>query len=137
MAELSIFHRLFYLLVSLLLHLLVILLRLLIVFSNNCCVLIQPHQIRTRPKRDPTPSNPVVIPNDLIEEIVKLLPVKSLMRFKCVSKNWLSIITDPSFTSAYPGGFRGPIVFRPCGCQDPYKVIYYLNIEDTGPTATC
>lgn len=34
---------------------------------------------------------------DLLAEILIHLPAKSLIRFKCVSKNWLSLISDPQF----------------------------------------
>ncbi|KAF8100402.1 hypothetical protein N665_0225s0019 [Sinapis alba] len=37
------------------------------------------------------------IPTDLIIEILSRLPEKSVARFSCVSKLWLSITTDPSF----------------------------------------
>ncbi|XP_044505729.1 F-box protein At5g07610-like [Mangifera indica] len=35
---------------------------------------------------------------DLLTEILVCLPVKSLLSFKSVSKNWLSIITSPNFS---------------------------------------
>ncbi|XVF11270.1 hypothetical protein REPUB_Repub08aG0012400 [Reevesia pubescens] len=35
--------------------------------------------------------------NDLLSEILIGLPVKSLLRFKSVSKGWYSIISDPNF----------------------------------------
>ncbi|KAL6318168.1 hypothetical protein AAG906_035673 [Vitis piasezkii] len=35
------------------------------------------------------------LPNEIILEILSLLPVKSLMRFKCVCKSWRSMISDP------------------------------------------
>ncbi|XP_010050919.1 F-box protein At5g07610 [Eucalyptus grandis] len=35
---------------------------------------------------------------DLISEILLLLPARSLLRFKCVSKLWLSIISGPRFS---------------------------------------
>lgn len=34
---------------------------------------------------------------DIIEDILLRLPVKSLIRFKCVCKQWFSLITDPTF----------------------------------------
>ena len=36
--------------------------------------------------------------NDLIAEILVRLPVKSLLRFKSVSKGWYSLISDPNFS---------------------------------------
>ncbi|CAA2965402.1 putative F-box protein At1g32420 [Olea europaea var. sylvestris] len=37
------------------------------------------------------------IPHDTVIEVLKRLPVKSLMRFKCVSKRWHSTISDSGF----------------------------------------
>jgi len=37
------------------------------------------------------------LPADAIQEILSRLPVKSLARFKCVSKSWLGLITNPHF----------------------------------------
>ncbi|KAL6531558.1 hypothetical protein OROMI_027921 [Orobanche minor] len=41
------------------------------------------------------------LPGELILQIQLRLPVKSLMRFCCVSKNWLSTISDPKFKKAH------------------------------------
>ncbi|KAL6222780.1 hypothetical protein ACLB2K_006170 [Fragaria x ananassa] len=38
------------------------------------------------------------IPEDIIVEILSKLPVKSLLRFRCVSKRWCSIVSDPQFS---------------------------------------
>jgi len=38
-----------------------------------------------------------VLSNDLIEEILSFLDVKSLTRFKCVCKSWKTLIFDPTF----------------------------------------
>ncbi|KAK9949279.1 hypothetical protein M0R45_004812 [Rubus argutus] len=37
------------------------------------------------------------LPEDIIVKILSNLPVKSLIRFRCVSKRWLSIVADPQF----------------------------------------
>ncbi|KAG8376355.1 hypothetical protein BUALT_Bualt09G0054500 [Buddleja alternifolia] len=44
---------------------------------------------------------PTALPADLIINILSRLPVKSLGMFKCVSKQWLSLITDPYFISMH------------------------------------
>ncbi|CAL5186940.1 unnamed protein product [Lathyrus oleraceus] len=44
---------------------------------------------------------PVTVPDDLIAEVLSLLKVKSLMRFKCVSKSWNSLISDPFFVNMH------------------------------------
>ncbi|KAK3416950.1 hypothetical protein EUGRSUZ_H02694 [Eucalyptus grandis] len=38
---------------------------------------------------------------DIIIDILSRLPVKSLMRFKCVSKRWRSLISDPHFAKLH------------------------------------
>ncbi|KAL6318132.1 hypothetical protein AAG906_035637 [Vitis piasezkii] len=59
---------------------------------------------RDRPSSSRRPSKRVRItatlphiPDEIILEILCLLPVKSLMRFKCVSKSWREMISDPDF----------------------------------------
>ncbi|CAL9248950.1 unnamed protein product, partial [Arabidopsis halleri] len=41
------------------------------------------------------------IPNDIVEEIMVMLPVKSLMRFLAVSKHWRSFIMSKDFGERY------------------------------------
>ncbi|XP_058732562.1 F-box/kelch-repeat protein At3g23880-like [Vicia villosa] len=44
---------------------------------------------------------PVFFPNDLVTEIIPFLPVKSLLRFKCVSNFWNTLISDPTFANLH------------------------------------
>jgi len=41
------------------------------------------------------------LPHELIIEILLRLPVKSLIRFKCVSKSWFCLISDPHFANSH------------------------------------
>ncbi|GAU18259.1 hypothetical protein TSUD_176010 [Trifolium subterraneum] len=51
--------------------------------------------------RQSTPSKPVILPNELITEILSWLPVKYLMQMKCVSKSWNNLISDPKFVQLH------------------------------------
>ncbi|KAL3532457.1 hypothetical protein ACH5RR_005978 [Cinchona calisaya] len=39
----------------------------------------------------------IYIPAEVLTDILSLLPVKTLLRFKCVSKRWLALIDSPDF----------------------------------------
>ncbi|XLR52002.1 hypothetical protein HN51_002728 [Arachis hypogaea] len=41
------------------------------------------------------------IPDELIEEILSRLPVRSLLQFRCVCKSWMSLISDPYFVKKH------------------------------------
>jgi F-box interacting protein len=41
------------------------------------------------------------LPDELIHQILLRLPVKSLLRFKCVCKSWFSLISDPHFANSH------------------------------------
>jgi F-box interacting protein len=38
---------------------------------------------------------------DVVEQILSILPPKALMRFKCVSKKWYALITNPRFVAMH------------------------------------
>ncbi|KAL6647575.1 hypothetical protein ACP70R_015012 [Stipagrostis hirtigluma subsp. patula] len=59
---------------------------------------------------------PVVVPDDAVVEIFKLLPAKSLHRFKCVSKAWRGLVTDPLHRAGYAQTLAG--FFLPAGVDD-------------------
>ncbi|KAM5586316.1 F-box/kelch-repeat protein [Rosa sericea] len=46
---------------------------------------------------NPSPSWDGRFDDDLIAEILSRLPAKSLLRFRCVCKSWLALISDPYF----------------------------------------
>ncbi|CAI9105749.1 OLC1v1004750C1 [Oldenlandia corymbosa var. corymbosa] len=79
------------------------------------------------------------IDEDLIWEILIFLPVKSLMRFKCVCKLWLSMIQNPFFVRAYRGGFKGLLLSNLShilsSSNDTSIEFFYLNyLEGDVPT---
>ncbi|XP_020104093.1 putative F-box protein At3g52320 [Ananas comosus] len=41
------------------------------------------------------------IPDELISEVLVRLPVKSLLRFRCVSRTWRSLISDPHLIESH------------------------------------
>jgi F-box interacting protein len=45
--------------------------------------------------------NTLYVPHDLIIQILLRLPVKSLIRFKCVRKSWLIIVSDTHFANLH------------------------------------
>lgn len=72
-----------------------------------------------------------LIPEELIWEILIWLPIKSLMRFKCVSNRWKSIIQNPFFARAYRGGFKGVLIAKPDRWGLAFNEdFFYLKILD-------
>ena len=41
------------------------------------------------------------IPRDIITDVLSRVPVKSLLRFRCVSKPWCSLIDSPHFVKTH------------------------------------
>ncbi|KAF5818685.1 putative F-box domain-containing protein [Helianthus annuus] len=52
-------------------------------------------------KTDDTEKPKISVPGEVIEEILLRLPVKSVLRFRTLSKPWLSHISNPSFTKLH------------------------------------
>jgi len=57
------------------------------------------------PKSQQRPSNlessSIILPDEIITELLSFLPVKSLIRMKCVCKSWKIIISDSSFVELH------------------------------------
>ena len=51
----------------------------------------------SQPRRKPKLLSSEVVPDDVVFDILTQMPVKSLIRFRCVSKSLNSIITNPNF----------------------------------------
>ncbi|CAK8573318.1 unnamed protein product [Lathyrus sativus] len=75
--------------------------------NHNDTVLIQPELGTTVKKRKhhspigyelPSHLPPPILPDDLIFEILLILPVRSLLQFRCVCKSWKTLISNPLFT---------------------------------------
>lgn len=56
----------------------------------------QPRKSRRR-RRQSNPPPSVFFPDEVITDILSWLPVKPLMKMKCVSKSWKTLISDPKF----------------------------------------
>ncbi|XP_057451832.1 putative F-box protein At3g10430 [Lotus japonicus] len=55
-------------------------------------------------RTEPVKHGPIVLPSELVREILSWLPVKTLMQFKSVSKSWKSLITtDKEFSKLHLG----------------------------------
>lgn len=77
------------------------------------------------------------LPHELIVEILKRLPAKSLLRFRCVRKSWSSLITSPVFIASYnnlnstnPSTSNTQILLRNYS-ETLHKEIYTLHHDNT------
>ncbi|GFY84402.1 hypothetical protein Acr_03g0011760 [Actinidia rufa] len=68
--------------------------------------------------------------NDLVTEILRRLPVKSLVQFKSVSKHWLSLITTPYFARCLipdPSSVSGLFLYSSMRCLNPELIFIPLQ----------
>ncbi|RHN53002.1 putative F-box domain-containing protein [Medicago truncatula] len=79
------------------------------------------HPINNRcPLNNPS-SLLMFMPNELIAEILSFLSVKTITQFKCVSKSWNSLISDPTFVKMhFKKSSQNPRLILPI-LEDPMK----------------
>lgn len=67
------------------------------------------------------------LPDSLLLEILSRLPLKSIFRFKCVCKHWLSLISQPSFCRFY----FDRVVEAKAGCKTvDFRILYrYIYVS--------
>ncbi|XP_057435568.1 F-box/kelch-repeat protein At3g06240-like [Lotus japonicus] len=90
---------------------------------------------RRRRRRRSTAENPSlssILPDELVEAILLRLPVSSLLRFKCVSKLWLSLISNPQFAKSQFDLAASPTHRLLLNCTDDSQ-IQSLDIESSPP----
>lgn len=62
---------------------------------------------------------PPQLPEDIIFDVLSRLPVKTLCRFRCVSKTWRALISSPAFASAQASRAAAPLVAGVFGTPRP------------------
>ncbi|CAL5095944.1 unnamed protein product [Urochloa decumbens] len=73
------------------------------------------------------------LPDDLIAEILSRVPYKSLCRFKCVSRPWLALCSDPGVRRKCPQTLSG-FFFRRLDLYSPITSSnYFVNASGRGP----
>ncbi|XP_059315530.1 putative F-box protein At1g50870 [Lycium ferocissimum] len=79
------------------------------------------------------------IPSDIISDIFSWLPVKSLCRFKCVSRFYNSLVSDPSFVDIHQSRSKYPpdkIEFLAHSREKNFYTVD-LKVEDKKASALC
>ncbi|XP_059669611.1 F-box/kelch-repeat protein At3g06240-like [Cornus florida] len=73
-------------------------------------------------------------PQEVLIEILSRVPAKSLLRFRCVSKSWLSLITSPDFIGLHlnqsHNNHHNPHLLIKYYSLDPKKERYSLRFDD-------
>ncbi|KAJ0730529.1 putative F-box domain-containing protein [Helianthus annuus] len=78
-------------------------------------------------------STTTTVPDEIIDDILSRLPVKSILRFRSVSKPWLSRISDPSFTKLHSTDHHHTGLFISAYDESPHKHHILSAACDGGP----
>jgi len=83
-------------------------------------------ETRSRRKKKPPAMS---LPEDLLVEILARVPYRSLCRFKCVSRPWLALCSDPGLRKRSPQALSGFFCFA---SDDEYHDLRFLNLSGKG-----
>ncbi|XP_030924560.1 F-box/kelch-repeat protein At3g23880-like [Quercus lobata] len=67
------------------------------------------------------------LPDDLVYDILTRLPVKSLIRFRCVSRSWYCTITDSDFITKHLE--RANLLSNGCLLCNPHRIGQYSSCD--------
>ncbi|KAL6893541.1 hypothetical protein ACP4OV_007639 [Aristida adscensionis] len=84
---------------------------------------------RSRKKRARNPA--ASFPDDLIVEILSRLPVRSLCRFKCVSRHWRDLISHPDHRGKLPETLFGVFYFTFDRTRFPEQARHFTDVWDS------
>jgi len=72
------------------------------------------------------------LPQEVITEILLQLPVKTLLRCKCVCKSWLSMISDPHFATSHFHKFAASprLLFFDYDAPDALTIDFHAYLHD-------
>ncbi|KAK6272324.1 hypothetical protein POUND7_009407 [Theobroma cacao] len=69
------------------------------------------------------------VPDWLLTEILQRLPVKHIFMFKCVSKRWFTLISDPFFARSYATRINRSLSLS---TSQPWNLLSGLPDKDPG-----
>ncbi|KAL6909923.1 hypothetical protein ACP4OV_001582 [Aristida adscensionis] len=100
--------------------------------STNICNfrLMKPNEMDDRPEgRNPVAS----LPDEVIVVILSRLPVRFVCRFKCVSRSWCDLISDPGNRRKLPHTLAGFFYRTYDGERSPEAAQHFTNVSGRGP----
>ncbi|KAJ1296571.1 hypothetical protein BS78_01G311500 [Paspalum vaginatum] len=79
-------------------------------------------------KRNPAAS----FTDDIIAEILRRLPIRSVCQFKCVSRSWRKLISDPFHRKKLPQTLEGFFYHSMSRERCPYRAHHFTNVTEKG-----